>query len=394
MKSGDLTHAVNCLDIWAIEFDITPNSVGPDDTEGKNIRNTGEWSEIYMDFSQVPLLDLSLADNVETRERFLEDLKNALLNVGFLYIKKYGIDAELSKRVCDLGIAFFDLPEDAKLACEMKNGPHFLGYNRLGTEITAQKQDFREQIDLATELPVPDLSEPRYRWLRGPNFWPDESLLPGFRETYETYMEQMAHVSTRFLGLVAEAIGLDAHAFDGFFEPEGVTQQHKLKIVKYPDCKDLPANAGTQGVGPHKDSMLSSFLLQATPHRGLQVQNAKGDWIDCPPIENTLVVALGQGLESITQGVCVSTTHRVISPPAGHGARYSIPFFQGVGLDARFETMRIPQHVRDLRKETVKSDVEFTFTKDAGYNCIGEAILYNRVKSHPDGKFHYFSNVY
>jgi hypothetical protein len=142
--------------------------------------------------------------------------------------------------------------------------------------------------------------------------------------------------------------------------------------------------------------MLSSYLLQATEHRGLQAQNCNGEWIDCPPIRGTLVVALGQGMESITQGICTSTTHRVISPPAGQGARFSIPFFQGVGLDAQFEAMHVPDEIRQqLVKGKKSSDVEFTFTKDAGYTCLGEAILMNRVcyryilihmqiKSHPD----------
>ena len=128
------------------------------------------------------------------------------------------------------------------------------------------------------------------------------------------------------------------------------------------------------------DSMLSSYLLQATEHRGLQAQNCDGEWIDCPPIRGTLVVALGQGIESITQGICTSTTHRVISPPAGEGARFSIPFFQGVGLDAMFEAMKVPEDVkRQLLRGKKPSDVEFTFTKDAGYSCLGEAILMNRV---------------
>jgi isopenicillin N synthase-like dioxygenase len=128
------------------------------------------------------------------------------------------------------------------------------------------------------------------------------------------------------------------------------------------------------------DSMLSSYLLQASDHRGLQAQNCNGEWIDCPPIRGTLVVAMGQGMESITQGICTSTTHRVISPPAGQGARFSIPFFQGVGLDATFEAMSVPDALRrQLVKGKKPSDVEFTFTKDAGYNCLGEAILMNRV---------------
>ena len=67
-------------------------------------------------------------------------------------------------------------------------------------------------------------------------------------------MTLMGEVAAKFLRLVAEAIGLPPAAFDQFFEPKGSKweQQHKLKIVKYPDVADLPSGATTQGVGPHK----------------------------------------------------------------------------------------------------------------------------------------------
>src|SRR5271155_2500580 len=115
--------------------------------------------------------------------------------------------------------------------------------------------------------------------------WPQEELLPGFRGVIEEYMLLMGDVAAKFLSLVAEAIGLPPDSFDQFFEPKDSRwkQQHKLKIVKYPDVADLPPGATTQGVGPHKgphlpitrklmsaDSMLSSYLLQVTDHRGLQ----------------------------------------------------------------------------------------------------------------------------
>ncbi|GKT91647.1 LOW QUALITY PROTEIN: 2OG-Fe(II) oxygenase superfamily protein [Colletotrichum tofieldiae] len=261
----------------------------------------------------------------------------------------------------------------------MKNAKSFLGYSQLSAEITAGKIDHREQIDLSTEHPIPGPNDPLYYNLLAPNQWPSESAIPGFRATFTEYMDRMASPS----------------AFSKYFD---ANQQHKLKIVKYPDLQELgitdPAVQG-QGVGPHKDSMLSSYLLQASHHRGLQVQNVRGEWIDAPPVEGTLVVAIGQGLEALTQGVCVSTTHRVLSPAAGQGARYSIPFFQGG--DAEFEELetvgvgQVPEDIKEQRRAVLErnggtrlDDVEFTFRKGGVAKTLGEATLRNRIKSHPD----------
>ncbi|KAL8774045.1 MAG: hypothetical protein Q9209_001153 [Squamulea sp. 1 TL-2023] len=341
-----------------------------------------------MSFSSVPILDLSLVRNDDTKASFLESLRSALLEVGFFYITNTGIDDELLKQVVAQGKAFFDLPEIKKLEVQMKNAASFLGYSKLGNEITALKTDWREQIDISTPHPLPKPSDPLYYNLLSPNQWPDPEYLPTFRPIFESYIRQMSTLSTIFTSLIAEALRLPPTAFDRFFDSD---QQHKLKIIKYPDLSFLSTDQQSQqGVGPHKDSMLTSYLLQASHHRGLQAQNLSGDWIDCPPIPGTLVVAIGQGLEALTLGVCASTTHRVLSPAAGEGPRFSIPFFQGVSYDATFETVDIPADITEMREEILRKrgveridDVEFTFTKGR-WGHLGEATLTNRVKSHPD----------
>lgn len=266
---------------------------------------------------------------------------------------------------------------------------------KVDNETTAFNPDHREQLDLSTPHPVPGPDAPLYHNLLAPNQWPSEEHLPRFRPVYEEYIRRMSEISILFTSLIAEAIGLAPDAFDKFFDED---QQHKLKIVKYPevDVPDLPAGASEmdkkkweikrQGVGPHKDSMLTSYLLQASNQPGLQAQNARGEWVDCKPIDGTLVVAIGQGMEALTDGVCASTTHRVLSPRKGEGARYSVPFFQGVSYDARFEAMDVPGEVLKLRDEarkTRRDDVEFTFVKGR-WGHLGEATLMNRIKSHPD----------
>ncbi|KAI9872809.1 MAG: hypothetical protein M1830_001173 [Pleopsidium flavum] len=339
-----------------------------------------------MSFSSIPILDLSFARNPATKPAFLQSLQHALLEVGFLYIRNTGISDTLIQDVITEGIEFFNLPVEKKLEVQMKNAPSFLGYNKLGNEITRFETDWREQIDISTPHPIRKPSDPLYHNLLAPNQWPDPKALPHFRPVYEEYIQRMGEVSMFFTKLVAEAIGLPANAFDRFFDE---AQQHKVKIVKYPDLAELGVEGEAQGVGPHKDSMLTSYLLQATQHRGLQVQNTLGEWIDCPPIAGTLVVAIGQGLEALTQGVCASTTHRVLSPAKGAGARYSIPFFQGVSYDATFESMQMPEEVVQLRREVLgrngarKDDVEFTFSKGK-WGHLGEATLMNRIRSHPD----------
>lgn len=336
-----------------------------------------------LSFSELPTLSLARARDPATKPAFLAELKDALLNVGFFYISDTGISDHLTQAVIAQTRGFFEtLPDPEKLAIEMKNEKSFLGYSRLDNEITAGAVDHREQLDLATPDKVPGPAEPMWSNLWGPNQWPSKSAMPQFRTVMEEYMVTLSEMSKWFMGLIAEALDMPTTAFDRFFDAD---QTHKMKLVKYPDSGE----GNGQGVGPHKDSMLTSYLLQGSAHRGLQAQNISGEWIDCPPKDGTLVVALGQGLEAITDGVCQSTTHRVLTPKAGLGPRYSIPFFQGVSFDATFESMDVPAHVKQLKHENIeraggrKDDVEFTFVKGR-WKSLGEATLMNRIKSHPD----------
>ena len=79
-------------------------------------------------------MDLSKANDPETKPSFLKDLRDAILRVGFLYLSNTGIEEDLFDQVCKEGIAFFDLPEEEKLAIEMKNQPSFCGWSKVHSE--------------------------------------------------------------------------------------------------------------------------------------------------------------------------------------------------------------------------------------------------------------------
>jgi isopenicillin N synthase-like dioxygenase len=137
----------------------------------------------------IPILDLSFAETSDRRPELLAQLHDALFNVGFLYIKNHGIPQSTISSLTSLLPSLFNLSPESKEKLSKLNSPHFLGYNGFAEETTLGQKDLREQLDFATELPViwglqssgkRDFSKSFWR-LRGPNQWPDEQELPGFK---------------------------------------------------------------------------------------------------------------------------------------------------------------------------------------------------------------------
>ncbi|KAL1643960.1 hypothetical protein SLS58_004635 [Diplodia intermedia] len=361
-------------------------------------------------FTTIPTLDLSQALLPETKPRLLEQLRHAVIEVGMLYVCNTGISPDLVEQVKEQCVAFFDQPLEKKLEIELANVPSFLGYTRqLGTEMTAGAVDWREHLSLSTQHPPPSPDEPLYRNLLGPNQWPDPASLPRFREVYERYLADMSQLSTRFTALIAEALGLDAGAFDRYFDEH---QQHRLKIIKYPDLsrpkqqqeqeqeqeRELAKNE--QALGAHKDSQVMTFILQASPHRSLQAQNGAGAWLDVPPVDGTFVVAVGQGLEAMAHGVCAAATHRVLPPaPAGAGDRYSLAFIKSVSLDLQLRAADMPAGLMRLRRELAercpeRGDEVGRLYGDGKWADVGEQSLLHRIRSHPDVAQRWYPDIW
>ena len=67
-----------------------------------------------MSFTSIPVLDLAQARDPATKPAFLDQLRHALLEVGFLYLRNVGIPDELFAQVVEKGVQFFDIPEEEK----------------------------------------------------------------------------------------------------------------------------------------------------------------------------------------------------------------------------------------------------------------------------------------
>lgn len=88
------------------------------------------------------------ATSPASRSVFLEKLKDAIVNVGFFYLENPGVPENLYQQLFEQSSALFNLPLEKKLEIDMVNSKHFLGYSRLGQEVTALKNDYREQFDV------------------------------------------------------------------------------------------------------------------------------------------------------------------------------------------------------------------------------------------------------
>jgi len=338
---------------------------------------------VIQDFTGVPVLDYDLVKR--DKPKFLAQLRHALIYVGFLYLANPPVSQDIISSVISYIPRLFALPQDEKDAILMRNNSHFLGYSRFGAEFTKGATDLREQFDFASQHECRwTPGAPEFLKLWGEAQWPAETSLPGFRQTVETYISQVADLSFEFASLLAEALGLPPDALDRFYDHPKKSLQQRCKVVKYPPVTS--GSGSTQGVGPHYDAGFLTFLLQASPHEGLQVQNLHGDWIPASPIPGTFVVNIGKGLETATRGAAIATSHRVVSPPEGSGPRYSVPLFQNISQHVRVseQLLDLPEEIMALVRARGNKATDSVNFSEYDREQSGLVNLIGRVKSHPD----------
>ena len=150
--------------------------------------------------------------------------------------------------------------------------------------------------------------------LCGPNQWPSE--LPEFREAVTNYSAYIREIGEKLLQIVAHSLGAKPTFFSSRYDRTMLRGQ----LLYYPPCSD---DADQFGVAPHSDFGCITLLAQETA--GLEVQFPDGKWVAAPPIENTLVVNIGDLLERWSNRILPSTLHRVRNRSAD--PRYSIAMF-------------------------------------------------------------------
>ncbi|ESK88360.1 2og-fe oxygenase [Moniliophthora roreri MCA 2997] len=301
------------------------------------------------DTTRVPIIDVGPLFTKEFSDPAVKDVVNALRDAcstwGFFEIIGHQVPLKLQRDLVQLSKAFFALPEEKKLAIDVrKGGPAWRGYMPMSGESTHGVVDRKEGIYFGPEHSSTHelLGMP----LHGQNRFPPEEDVPGMKDTVLDYIERVTEVGKQLTTGLSLALGLDSKYMNQhLLEPEPVAL---FRFFRYP-----PNESGVtdgSGIGEHSDFGFLTILMQDSP--GLQVMSPSGEWVDVPVIEGAFVVNVGDMFDMLTGGRFVSRRHRALSPPAGGPDRHSFPFFFDFSWTAEMKELPIPEDVFSITEET------------------------------------------
>jgi isopenicillin N synthase-like dioxygenase len=272
-------------------------------------------------FDRIPVVDIGPLLDGSDKFAVANQIRWALSNTGFMYVKNHGIPQEFVDLTFEVTRQFFDMPMERKMALHVsKSDVALRGYIEPFGENTnpGKTRDLKECFDIGPERPA--LEGPFF----GPNQWPTE--LPEFRERIYAYHEKMVDLSTKLLRGIALSLGLPETHFEGLMRNPISIQ----RMLHYPS---QIGHVGEDiiGIGAHTDYGNLTILAQDDVG-GLQVMNRDGDWVEGTPIRGTFVINIGDLIQKLTNDVYLANMHRVINTTGRE--RYSIPFFIDADYDA------------------------------------------------------------
>jgi isopenicillin N synthase-like dioxygenase len=290
--------------------------------------------------NEIPVLDVGpyLAGEQGALGRLATELAAICQDVGFYHIVNHGVPGSLIESMFEQTARFHALPMSEKL--KLRQGVDYVGYVppdgvRVdagdGFDNSQNKIDAQSSYNVNRDWPADHpllLAGTRYH-IRQP--WPDEALLPGFRQPVYDYHHAMERLGRRLLPPHAQSLGLPTGFFDeAFRDPIDLT-----RMIYYPP---VPKRAQNQfGLGAHTDIGFLTFLPQ-TEVAGLEIMLQDQRWIAQPSVPGALLVNLGQAFKRWTNNRYRATPHRV-QTPVGDKPRYSVPFFFNPGYYTRIEAM-------------------------------------------------------
>ncbi len=295
--------------------------------------------------TQIPVIDFApfLEGNATEKQAVVEQIYVSCHEVGFMYLRNIGIPRLLIVDLLDQSKQFFNLPSEVK-----------------------------EQLARSSETNCGYVGLQKER-LNPKNPWDlKEVFNMGIQSVWLPHQEAFRDVVTEFYRLcttevapdILRAFAIALHQPEAFFADKH-SRHYFLRMLHYPPVDQIP-QPGQLRAGEHTDYGSITLLLQDRVG-GLEVQTRQGDWIAAPPIEDTIVVNVGDAMQRWTNDRLSSTPHRVAVPLGveSQRSRYSIALFCDPDPDVEIacsdSSDRVPQYPPILAGEYLASRLAATY---------------------------------
>ena len=283
-------------------------------------------------FDQIPIIDIAEIDQIDGPgiESIVRQIRKAYGTAGFAYIVNHGVGPLLIENLFQNSVEFHSLPYEEKMKIEL-NELH-RGFIPINTSTDKNsklavitKPNQSESFIMMREANRNDPAVQMGDFLAGPNLWPEK--LPQFRKTMISYFDELTHLCHKICRTIALALRTDVEAFAAEFAPPTTF----LRLLHYPpQSPDSPCDL--YGSAPHRDFGCITILAQDETG-GLQLRNSQGNWINAPFVKDSFVMNFGDMLHRWSNGLFISTPHRVINSSGKE--RYSCPFFFEPNINAK-----------------------------------------------------------
>ena len=282
---------------------------------------------------EIPVINVSplRKGELEEAKSVAKQIRKAAEEVGFFYICDHGIPKEVLNNAYNSTKEFFESPRSFKDKIKINSNHHgFLPVGEAKME-NAMNVDHKESFVWGLDLPDDHESVSAKNPFLGNNQWPEG--MPELRDSVYPFFEAGLKCGRDLMRAFALGMEIPEDSFlKTYNEPIA-----RGSIIFYPP-QSSKFGEKQFGVAPHTDYGCLTLLWQDLVG-GLELQNLEGEWIKAKPIEDTLVVNVGDLLMRWSNDIFKSTVHRVINRRSTK--RYSMV----IAWDPNYETVVDPSLV-------------------------------------------------
>ncbi|GLJ47809.1 hypothetical protein SUGI_1009740 [Cryptomeria japonica] len=251
------------------------------------------------DLEQIPVIDLSSLNHClhdDDTERAYAEVRRACEDWGCFLVKNHGIKEKLIHQMDSVARQIFTLPSETK----QKHSSE--GWN-ISYMADLAGLPFYESIG------VPGAPDPTAIKKFSDHLWPQGN--PQICKVIEDYTCGVEELTINIIKAILRSYGVSKYYSS--FQFEGHLRMNY--------CNSSPNEKG--GCTTHTDQNCIVVMYEDNMG-GLEVKSKAGKWVDVKPLDNSLMVFMGDSFTAWSNGRIHNVTHRVVFE--GY-SRVSVPFF-------------------------------------------------------------------